>query len=268
MLQGKTPLIIAGVLALLAGLLAYQTIYLKEKKLKEGWDLVPVVVASQDVVEGTPLDYELLAVRSIPRQFVTPSVVVPDRIDKVIGQKLMAPIQAGDLILWSLLQSFGAFEHLSNIVRKSGRALTVDIGASGGVGGWVRPNDHVDIIGTFMDPKTNQSVTLTLLQNVIVLATGGIAGGTNVSALDKSDRAYANVTLMVLPEEAELLVLADQLGGLHLSLRNPDDLGEEEERTQATMDTLLTGERVKALKSRREKTFQVIRLPGKSAESP
>jgi pilus assembly protein CpaB len=66
---------------------------------------------------------------------------------------------------------------------------------------------------------------------------------------------------MVLPEEAEILVLATQFGGLYLSLRNPEDIGGEEERGRATIDTLLTGERVRALKRKRERTFQIIRLP-------
>ncbi|HOX46790.1 MAG TPA: Flp pilus assembly protein CpaB, partial [Myxococcota bacterium] len=48
---------------------------------------------------------------------------------------------------------------------------------------------------------------------------------------------------------------------LHLTLRNPEDIGGEEERARATIETLLTGERVKALKRQREQTIQVIRLP-------
>jgi pilus assembly protein CpaB len=104
-------------------------------------------------------------------------------------------------------------------------------------------------------------VTVTLLQNVIVLATGEITGSTNVQALDKDSRDYNSVTVMVLPEEAEIIILASQLGALQLSLRNPEDIGGEEERARATIETLLTGERVKALKRKRERTFQIIRLP-------
>jgi pilus assembly protein CpaB len=125
----------------------------------------------------------------------------------------------------------------------------------------VRPNDHIDILGTFQDPKSGQMVTVTLLQNVIVLATGKITGSTNIQALDIGERNYQSVTVMVLPEEAEIVVLASQLGHLHLTLRNPEDIGGEEERARATIETLLTGERVKALKRKRERTFQIIRLP-------
>ena len=61
MLKGKTPLIVALVLGLLAAVLAYQTIQRKEAKIKEGWTLMPVVVANRDVVEGSVLDYEMVA---------------------------------------------------------------------------------------------------------------------------------------------------------------------------------------------------------------
>ncbi len=88
----------------------------------------------------------------------------------------------------------------------------------------MRPNDHVDIIGTFKDPQTSEQVAVTLLQNVIVLATGKITGTTNVNLIPEGQREYNNVSLLVIPEEAEILVLAQELGALTLSLRNEDDI--------------------------------------------
>jgi len=265
MLKGKMPLVVALGLGLLAGLLAYKTIKRQEEKVKEGWDLVPVVVANRDVVEGSIMDYDMVARHQMPDKFVTPSIVSPKQFEKVIGQKLMVPLQRGDLILWSHFRSEGTFERLSNIVRKAGRAISLSMGGAKAVAGWVRPNDHVDILGTFQDDKHGGMVTVTLLQNVIILATGSITGNTNLNLLDDSKRSYNTITVMVLPEEAEIIVLASQLGDLHLSLRNPEDIGGEEERARATIETLLTGERVKALKKKRERTFQIIR--GKATAS-
>jgi pilus assembly protein CpaB len=260
MLKGKTPLIVAGVLGLMAALLAYKTIQRKEEKIKEGWTLVPVVVANRDVVEGTVLDYDMVAKMQMPEQFVTPSVVKPSQFEKVIGQKLMVPLQRGDLILWSHFRSEGTFERLSNIVRKKGRAVSIGIGGAAGVAGWVRPNDHVDILGTFQDPKESNEVTVTLLNNVIVLATGNVTGSTNAQLLTAKEKSYDTITIMLLPEEAEIAVLASKLGSLYLTLRNPEDISEPEERGRATITTLLTGERVKALQRKREQIIQVIRL--------
>ena len=46
MLKGKTPLIVALALALVAGVIAYSAVKKKEQDVRRGWNLVPVVVAA------------------------------------------------------------------------------------------------------------------------------------------------------------------------------------------------------------------------------
>jgi len=99
-------------------------------------------------------------------------------------------------------------------------------------------------------------VAVTLLQNIIVLATGKTNASTQSTR--RTDQ-YGTVTLMVLPEEAEILLLAQELGSLYLSLRNSKDISIFEERARTTIQTLLTGERVKKLQQRRYQTIQIIR---------
>ncbi len=132
----------------------------------------------------------------------------------------------------------------------------MDVNERSSVGLWVRPNDHVDVLGTFRDPATNQMVAVTMLQNVIVLATGQL---TEASHSRRSDNTYSTVTLLVLPEEAEIMVLAQEQGSLYLSLRNSEDISIFEERARTTIQTLITGERVKELQKRRYRTIQIIR---------
>ena len=117
-------------------------------------------------------------------------------------------LQAGDPLLWSQFETTKAAERLSTKVQKKARALTIEAKSTTAVGGWMRPNDHVDIIGTFKDPATNEQVAVTLMQNVIMLATGKITGTTNINLMPENERAYGHVSLLVLPEEAEILVLA------------------------------------------------------------
>ena len=101
-------------------------------------------------------------------------------------------------------------------------------------------DDHVDVIGTFNFPddegkiKRGDPVTCTILQNVLVLATGkdtsktqsrelGMVGGSN----------YSTVTLEVTPREAEMLAFAEQIKGrLILTLRNRNDTSSEKELPQ------------------------------------
>lgn len=262
MLKGKTPLIVALVLGLLAGVVAYSAIKKKEADVRRGWNLVPVVVASQDIPEGTVVTFDMISQRSVPEQFVTSSVVKPDSASYVVNQKVLVPLQAGDPLLWSQFETTKAAERLSTKVQKKGRAITIEAKATTAVGGWIRPNDHVDLIGTFRDPQTDENVAVTLLQNVIVLATGKITGTTNVNLIPENQRDYSNISLLVIPEEAEILVLAQELGNLTLSLRNEDDVDIIEERGRATISTLLSGERTRVLEKKRQEIIQIIKGSG------
>lgn len=259
MLKGKTPLVIALVLGLFAGLVAYSAIKKRESDVRKGWNLVSVVVAATDIAEGTVVSFDMISQRSVPEQFVTSSVVKPESASYVVNQKILVPVQAGDPLLWSQFETTKAAERLSTKVQKKARAITIEAGKTTAVGGWVRPNDHVDLIGTFKDPQSNESVAVTLLQNVIVLATGKITGTTNVNLIPESQRDYSTVSLLVIPEEAEIVVLAAELGSLTLSLRNEDDVDVLEERGRATINTLLSGERTRVLQQKRFNTIQVIR---------
>jgi len=263
MLKGRTPLLIAAVLGLLAGAIALGSLRAQERQVREGWELMQVLAAAQDLEEGEVLTFEMVATRRIPEQFVTDSVVLPDFAQSVIGQRLIAPMRAGDPILWSHFETARGLDKLSSAIMRKGRAITIRVTDQTSVGGWIRPNDHVDVIGTFRDPATQELASATLLQNVLVLATGKNTGSSPVFG---DGRAYSDISLLVLPEEAEILVLAQELGSLTFVLRNPEELDVEEDRGRATVGTLLTGERTKALQKLRYQTIQVIRGSAGSAE--
>jgi pilus assembly protein CpaB len=259
MLKGKTPLIVAAVLGLLAFVVSWSAIRKREGDVRKGWNLVPVVVAAVDISEGAVVSMDMVSQRSIPEQFVTNSVVKPDSANYIVGQKVLVTLQAGDALLWSQFETTRASERLSTKVQKKGRAMTISTETKTSVGGWVRPNDHVDIVGTFKDPVKGEQVAVTLMQNVLVLATGKITGTTNVNLVPEGQREYNNVSVLVTPEEVEMLVLAQELGALTLSLRNEDDLDMLKERGRATIDGLLSGERLRLLEVRRNNAIIIIR---------
>jgi pilus assembly protein CpaB len=258
LLKGKIPLLVALGMGLLAGVMAFSAIKKKEADARRGWNLVNAMVAEQDIREGSTITGEMISSRPIPEQFVTSSVVKPDTVSYVLNQKVLVPLQAGDMLLWTQFETIKA-ERLSSRIQRRGRAISIDVSKKSSVGGWIRPNDHVDVIGTFRDPSTNENVAMTLLQNAVVLATGKITGTTNVSLVPEAQRDYSNVTLLVIPEETELLTLAAELGSLSLSLRNEEDADPIEERGRATVHTLLSGERTKANQQKRQQMVRIIR---------
>jgi pilus assembly protein CpaB len=263
MLKGKTPLIAAIVLGLVAGLIAYSAIKRREWLATKDWELVPVVVASVDISEGSVVTFDMISQRAVPVKFVTSSVVKPDSASYIVNQKVLVPIQAGDPLLWSQFETSKAAERLSTKVMKKTRAFIIEVSRVSAVGGWVKPNDHVDVVGTFKDTQTNESVAVTLMQNVIVLATGKITGTTNQNLIPEAQREYSNVSLNVVPEEAEVLLLASEMGALSLSLRNEEDLDIMANHGKgATLATLFSGERMELLRRQRTQLIDVIRGHG------
>jgi pilus assembly protein CpaB len=107
---------------------------------------------------------------------------------------------------------------------------------------------------------------MTLLQNVVVLATGRITAAT--SWVPEDEKRFSTVTLLALPEEAEMLTIAQELGALTLLLRNPDDLDASEKRMGVDQKTLFAGERASELQRQRYRTIQIIRGNRNSERAP
>ena len=84
-------LVVGGVV----GLAGYAWVKRSEKLHKRGWNLVPVVVAAQDLPPGVPLTDAELARRPIPEQFATDSVVRPEAVEAVLHQPLLVPLSDG-----------------------------------------------------------------------------------------------------------------------------------------------------------------------------
>jgi len=260
-LSGKNPVVIAAALGLLAGGTAWSAMRARERAARERWRTVYVLCAKIDVKEGAELAPEMIAVREMPAAFVTDSFIQADeegtpKVESPVGQRVLAPLKAGDPILISHFQPAREVE-LSTLIHAKGRAVTIDVQERNAVGLWVRPNDHVDVIGSFRDPQTQQLRTMTLLQNVVVLATGRITA--SAAAVPEEERRFSTVTLLALPEEAEMLTLAQDLGTLTLLLRNPDDLDSQEKRSVVDQRTLFAGDRAGELQQKRYRTIQIIR---------
>ena len=258
--SGKKSLLVALSLGLLAGLATWSAIDAQQRKVRDEWKTVRVLCAAREVPEGAELTRPMVAVREVPARFLTGSYVAVEQDGSVkndpVGQRVLVPLKAGDPVLVSHFAPARDAD-LSTMVHPKGRAVTVDVQERNAVGLWVRPNDHVDVVGSFRDPQTQQLKSVTLLQNVVVLATGRINASTTAPA--DEDRRYTSVTLLVLPEEAEILTLAQETGTLTLLLRNPDDLDSQDKRAVVDQRQLLTGERAGELQQKRYRTIQIIR---------
>jgi pilus assembly protein CpaB len=125
----------------------------------------------------------------------------------------LRPIAAGEPVLASKISGTGGKATLSTVVEKDMRAITIRVNDVTGGGGFVLPQDRVDVLLTRTDP--NQKETIILLQNIKVLAVDQQADE------DKNKPIVAKaVTLEVTPDDAQKLTLGSSVGSLSLALRN------------------------------------------------
>jgi pilus assembly protein CpaB len=264
LLRKWRPFAIAGVFLLIAVVVAAMVLSGAGRRVRSGWHLVPVVVAATDLPEGTAVTLEMVSQRSVPEQFVTSSVIKPESTQYVVSQKILVPVQAGDPLLWSQFESARASERLSKKVFRRMRAYDVATAKSIAVGGWIQPNDRVDVIVNVSNPDPNrlkgaERVAVTVLENITVLSTGKITSSTPTALLKHGDKDYVDVSLLLIPEEAELLALANDVAEISFTLRNEEDHESTERGLRTTSNTLLQGERVRLFEKKRFNTIQMIR---------
>lgn len=222
--------------ALLFGVLAFwmSNRYLQNERdqLYKGAIKISVIVAKKDLPALSELRTEDLATKQVYKSAVGDNVFLPEDVNRLLGKKLKYSLKRGEPVWWTHVDLPQGKEQdgLAPVIEKRKRALSIAISGASAVSGLVKPNDHVDILGTFSFPsKTEEgmmeSVTLTLMQNVTVLATGDQLARQTTETGSTQQAGYSMMTFEVSPREAELLVFAQQTRGqLYLSLRNPDDI--------------------------------------------
>jgi len=210
-------------------LIAMLALWLYSRSLQEevaGGQKVTILVAGEDIAAGARLAKANLAVRDVPEAYVHQSSIRKGEENQIIGRPVAEKISQGQPLLWSdfELQKSATARRLSAAVQKGQRALTLPVDQSGSLAGMLRPGDHVDILGTFARAQADYA-TVTLLQNVLVLATGEVRGaGEGEETSTNGPRTFNNITVSVDPEEAELLVFAMQRGPVNVALRSQDDV--------------------------------------------
>ena len=58
--------------------------------------MVDVVVANATLDKGEIVSGETMAIRSVPAEYVSSSVVTPEQFDALVGQRLLLPMRPGE----------------------------------------------------------------------------------------------------------------------------------------------------------------------------
>lgn len=118
---------------------------------------------------------------------------------------------------------------MSAILPSGRRAVSVRVEAEARAAGFILPNDRIDVILTRVERGDSRDggdlfSSETILQNVRVLAIDQTFEERDGEKFVTGEIA----TLELSPGDAELIALADEMGGLSLSLRSIADLDEGE----------------------------------------
>ena len=206
-------------------------------RLMEKYGSMRAVAFKKAAPAGTVLSLEEIGGMVVPKAGLAGQAVDADSIGRVLGRKLLQARGAGEVLFWSDVEGGDTSTRgLSADIAPKLRAMSINVSGAASVSGMVKPNDHVDVIGTFnfpdADGKTRGGdfVTCTILQNVLVLATGKDTAKSRVKTMGTAAAGYSTVTLEVTPREAEMLAFAEQMKGrLVLTLRNRNDTSTERE---------------------------------------
>ena len=206
----------------------------QRQALLRRYGTIDALVFKKDTPGGTELTTKDIGVLTVPAAGLRGQAVTADDSKSALGRKILLGHRSGDVLFWSDLEGGDpASKGLSSDVKRLMRAVSINCSGAASVSGMVCPNDHVDVIGTFEFGKGEDGrknfVTCTILQNVLVLATGGETAKDRARSLG-STQPFSTVTLEVTPREAEMLAFAEQIRGrLVLSLRNRNDTSFEKE---------------------------------------
>ena len=221
--MNRTRLLMIGVLALALGFLASVYVYKNLQSKSGSADAgVDVMVAADDLQVGARVDMRDIKIIKIPFADLPPGA--PRKRSDVIGHGVIVPISKGEFILPNRLAGENAGSGLPALIPPGMRAVSVRVNEVVSVAGFVTPGTRVDVLLTGTPGSGGDEQTTTVLQNVLVLASGHTLERTSTGEAQNT----AVITLEVSPDDAQRLTLASSQGHIQLALRNPLDTRQDD----------------------------------------
>ncbi len=188
--------------------------------------MADVLVAKSDLSRGQVIENRDIGWQAWPAEAANSGFIKksdrPDAINQFTGAIVRAAMVAGDPIRSPNVVMAKGSGYMAAVLPKGMRAASIDITPESGAGGFILPDDHVDVMLTRHDKAAEKEtgvesiVSETVLRNVPVLAVDQSIdqkGGTTVAVAKTA-------TLELTESQAETLAASRQLGTLSLTLRS------------------------------------------------
>lgn len=189
---------------------------------------VRILAARNELAVGARVSASDFYWQAWPEEAIAPGYIVEDRgqgIEDFAGSVVRAPISQGEPITGRRLVQPGDAGFMAAVLTPGMRAVAVPIRPETGAGGFILPNDRVDVIIAFEEDTESRRgsgrafVARTIVENARVLAIDQTFGDGEGEENVIGDTA----TLELTPEQARAMSLAVARGEVHLILRSLSD---------------------------------------------
>jgi pilus assembly protein CpaB len=193
---------------------------------------VEILVAATNLEQRRRLQETDLEWRSWPREALLDDYITrtqnPDATTAFTGNLVRSSILAGEPVRAEKVSDSDQ-GYLSALLSPGRRAVSVKVTAESTAGGFILPEDRVDVLHTVIVSGTG-GVTRTVVTNVRVLAVDQQIAAPETNAVASAKTA----TLELDPRQAEIVSAAEATGVLSLALRSSAD---NSERQMVARDT-------------------------------
>ena len=198
---------------------------------------VDVLVAKSDIGLGQSVRPEDLQWQTWPAATASNIFIrrseQPDATTQIVGEIARAPFIAGEPIREQKLVKADGSGFMAAILPTGMRAVSTEISPETGAGGFILPNDRVDVLLSRRMKNPDRHGPPDIVNSEIILT------NVRVLAIDQAPKEKEGqnavvgktVTLELRPEQAETLARARQSGTLSLALRSIADVNMVENRS-------------------------------------
>ena len=199
---------------------------------------VDVLIAKADIGLGQTVTPEDMIWQSWPAASASNTFIRrnerPDATTQIAGSIARAPFIAGEPIREPKLVKGNGSGFMAAILPTGMRAISTEISPETGAGGFILPNDRVDVILSKREKNAALPGSPEVVNSEIILS------NIRVLAIDQAPKEKdgqnvvvgKTVTLELKPEQAETLARARQSGTLQLALRSIADIHMVENTTE------------------------------------
>jgi pilus assembly protein CpaB len=214
-------------------------------------ETVDVLIAKSDLPLGQSITADDMQWQSWPAATVSPAFIQrkssPNAVAEFTGSIVRSTFFAGEPIRDAKLVKANGSGFMAAILPSGMRAISTEVSPETGAGGFILPNDRVDVLLTTRDRNNDRKAGETVnsevvLSNVRVLAIDQTIEEKNGQKVVVGKTA----TLELKPEQTETLARARQSGTLSLALRSIADASAPQQGEES--------------KRRRQDTINVVRF--------